>query len=226
MKVLTGNDHQARTMGGDLVGESGTATGTTASTLTNSGASFPTSGSGACQGYTGHIVAVPGAYGVILSNTGTALTIDFWHTLAAPQTVASTPGSTTTYVVLPGQAPAWWIALSTNATAPSTSHVLLDNGSGVIAEVFGASMAGLSRQYATYGHTAGASTYTLTKQFTMTGSDPQSSNVIQKIGVFAHGVTASPSASTSGTMLFETALTAPPTLVTGDQLTITETVTT
>lgn len=70
----------------------------------------------------------------------------------------------------------------------------------------------LTRAQAIYAHTNGTASYTLTKTFT---SDQ--SVVIAKIGVF--------NASTSGTMVFESLLNATATLVSGDQLQITETVT-
>lgn len=70
----------------------------------------------------------------------------------------------------------------------------------------------LARAQAIYAHTNGTASYTLTKTFT---SDQ--SVVIAKIGVF--------NASSGGTMVFESLLNATATLVSGDQLQITETVT-
>jgi hypothetical protein len=105
-------------------------------------------------------------------------------------------------------APANYIALSTNATAPASGDTTLagelNNASG-----------GLNRAQATYAHTAGTSSYTLTKTFTANSNDG-ASNTIQKIGVF--------NAASVGTLVFETAVPSPPTLVSGDQITITETV--
>lgn len=226
MKVNSGFDYQARVMGGDSnVGVTGTATATTATSLTNTGATFPTVGTGPNQGYTGHIVQAGTVYGVIISNTATVLTIDHWHTVATPDTVAATPAATV-YVILPGQAPAWYIGLSTNATAPAVTHTFLDNGAAAISELW-ATSGGLDRAQATYAHTAatgGAGTYTLTKIYTANANDG-ASNTIQKVGVFCHNVVAAPTTTTSGTMLFSTAVTSPPTLVSGDQLTITETIT-
>lgn len=101
-------------------------------------------------------------------------------------------------------APGNYIGLSTDGTAPAATDTTLTG------ELTGS---GLQRQQATYGHTAGATTFTLTKTFT---SSDGTSRTIQKIGVF--------NASSGGTLVFETALASPPTLVSGDQLTITETV--
>jgi hypothetical protein len=99
-------------------------------------------------------------------------------------------------------APANYIGVTANATAPAAADTTLTG------EV---SSGTLIRAQATYAHTTGASSYTLTKTFT---SDQ--TIVIAKIGVF--------NASSAGTMVFETLLSATASLVSGDQLTITETV--
>lgn len=99
--------------------------------------------------------------------------------------------------------PADYIGLTANNTAPAAGNTSL---TGEIA-------AGtLARAQATYAHTNGTNTYTLTRTFT---SDQ--SVTIAKIGVF--------NAASAGTMVFETLLNATATLVSGDQLQITETVT-
>lgn len=206
MKTNAGNDFQACVMGGDLVGETGTATATSATTLTNSGATFNTTGSG----YTGHIVVAgtsPLVYGVIISNTGTVLTVDKWYVVATPGgSAASTPGATSTYAILPGGQAAFWIALTTDGTAPAATDTTLT--SELTAN-------GLQRAQATYAHTTSANTYTLSKTYTSSDGTPRT---IQKIGVFN-------ASGTVGRLVFETAVSSPPTLVSGDQLTITETVT-
>lgn len=99
-------------------------------------------------------------------------------------------------------APANYIGLTANSTAPAATDTTLTG------EVTTGSLA---RAQATYAHTTAAASYTLTKTFT---SDQ--SITIAKIGVF--------NAATAGTMVFETLLSATATLVSGDQLTITETV--
>lgn len=96
-----------------------------------------------------------------------------------------------------------YIALTANSTAPAAGNTTL---TGEI------TTGTLARAQATYAHTNGTATYTLTKTFT---SD--SSVTIAKIGVF--------NAAATGTMVFETLLNATATLVSGDQLQITETVT-
>lgn len=100
-------------------------------------------------------------------------------------------------------ASATYIGVTANATAPATGDTTL---TGEIAS------GTLIRAQATYAHTNGTATYTLTKTFT---SDQ--TVTIAKIGIF--------NASSAGTMVFETSLNATASLVSGDQLQITETVT-
>lgn len=82
-----------------------TSTGTSSSSLTDSGASFTTSGNG-LQGWTVEInssainTPTTTVMGQVASNTGTALTlVEGWLTLA--NAAASTPGATSAYVVYP-----------------------------------------------------------------------------------------------------------------------------
>ncbi len=96
-----------------------------------------------------------------------------------------------------------YIGLTANTDAPAAGDTTL---TGEI------SSGTLARAQAIYAHTNGTASYTLTKTFT---SDQ--SVVIAKIGVF--------NASSAGTMVFESLLNATATLVSGDQLQITETVT-
>lgn len=105
-------------------------------------------------------------------------------------------------------APANYIALTANTTTPASGDTSLTGE-------YVAASGGLNRAQATYAHTAGTTSYTLTKTFTMNSNDGTTATPA-KIGVF--------NASSSGTMVFETAIPNPPTMVPGDQLTITETV--
>jgi hypothetical protein len=206
VKVNSGNDAQACAMGGDLAGTTGTATATSATSLTNSGASFGT--------YTGHVVVAGTVYGVIVSNTGTVLTIDQWYNPGSPGgSAGSTPGSTSSYVVLPGQAPYWYIAITTDSTAPSASDTTLPS------EITTAA-GGLKRKLATYAHTTGVNSFSLATTFTANGSDTLPA-VIAKAGIFNSVVPA------TGRMQFETLVSPTATLsASGDQLTLTDTVTT
>ncbi len=103
-----------------------------------------------------------------------------------------------------------WMAVSANVTAPAAANTTLP---GEIVTAGG----GLLRAQATYAHTAGTNTSTLTKTFTANGSDVLPVT-IAKIGVL--------NASTGGTLGYETLLNATATLtVSGDNVAITETVT-
>lgn len=109
-----------------------------------------------------------------------------------------------------GTATAAYVALTANSTAPAASDTSL---SGEIATGGG----GLVRALGTYAHTNGTATYTITKTFTANGSDSLPVTVA-KVGLFT--------ASSGGTMVFETALSPTATLsASGDTLTITQTVT-
>lgn len=99
--------------------------------------------------------------------------------------------------------PADYIGVTANNAAPDATNTSL---TGEI------TTGTLARSQAAYAHTTGTASYTLTKTFT---SDQ--SVTINKIGVF--------NAPTAGIMTFETTLNAPATMVSGDQLAVTETIT-
>lgn len=202
-KVNSGNDQQAAQMGGDVVGFGGTSTAVGTTTMTDSGQSWTT------NAFAGHPVATGGLYGIVLSNSGTVLTIDRWYTPATPGGAAASNPSTGAYTILPGNAPAWYIGLTANSSAAGSTDTSL---TGEITTASG----GLIRKISPYAHTAGAASYTLTPVFTANGSDSLPVTVA-KIGVFQSIV--------SNRMLFETLLGSTATLSqSGDQLTITETV--
>lgn len=103
-----------------------------------------------------------------------------------------------------------YLALTANSTAPSAGDTSL---TGEIATASG----GLVRQQATYAHTGGTSTYTLTKTFTANGNDSLPV-VVAKIGAF--------NASSGGSMPWTSLLSTTATIsAIGDALTITETIT-
>lgn len=203
MKVNSGQDAEARNLGGDIAGDTGTSTGTTATTLTDTGKSWPT------NAWTGHLVATGSVYGVVVSNTATALTVDRWYTPGSPGGAAASTPVTGAYVILPGGAPVWYMALTANSSAPAATDTTL---TGEITTSGG----GLIRKLATYAHTAGASSYTLTGSYTANGSDSLPVTVA-KIGTF--------NSISSGQMLHETLLSATATLsASGDPLTVTQTI--
>lgn len=204
-KVDAGRDMQFRAMAGDVAGTSGTSTGTAATTMTDSGGTWGTTQ------YIGHWVVCGTRYGVIISHTGTVLTIDRWYDPASPGGAAgSTPSSTTAYVILPSAPPAWYMALTANTTSPANGDTTL---TGEITTASG----GLIRKVCVVAHTAGATTYTLTPVFTANGSDSLPVTI---------GKAATFNSITSGQMLFETLVSPTATLSqSGDQLTVTDTVT-
>lgn len=108
------------------------------------------------------------------------------------------------------EAAATYMAVTANTTAPSASDTTL---TGEITTAGG----GLVRAAATYAHTGGTSTYTLTRTFTANGSDSLPVT-LGKVGIF--------NASSSGKMPWETLLSSTATLTSsGDNVTITETIT-
>lgn len=227
----TGIDHAARQVGGDDIGRTGTGAGVSysATTCTDTGGTFPAStatNGNHNGGLVGHVIVVNNVYGVISNNTSTVLTVDFWHNATTPETTGSTPSNNTTYVVLPGGFASYWIGLSSASRAPAAADAFLTNDGTTISEIFGNTQAGLSRQRGTYSHTNGTTTFTLVKTFTCTAADGGGSGVqINKYGVFVHGITAAPTTTTSGVMIFTGAIPSPPTLLTNDTIQITETIT-
>lgn len=211
MRTNSGADLQSVQMGGGMSGEIGVATATTVTSITTNSTVTHSANDLAGQ----KVVALSSGVivlGVIISNTAginTTLTIDRWLNPGGSVT-ATTPAATTAYAILAGGAPCRVIALSTNAAAPVITDTTL---SGELNNVGG----GLNRTQATYSHTLGTSSYSLSNTWTANGSDG-ASNTIQKIGVFntvSTGV---------GILQFESTITSPPTLVSGDTLSIVETV--
>lgn len=100
-----------------------------------------------------------------------------------------------------------YIALTENATAPAAGDTTLT------AEI---TTQGLARAQATYAHTNGTSTTTLTKTFTMTAG-AETDFTVSKAGLF--------NASSAGTLAYSTLMPSPPTLVSGDQIAVTWTFT-
>lgn len=209
--VNAGLDAMACAMGGDVVGYSGTATASSSTSLTATGTPWVAST------FIGHIVVTTSAalaYGVITANTSSVLTVDQWYSPSSPGgAAATTPTSTTTFAILPGNAPYWYMALTTNATAPNVSDTSLTSE-------YSTTAGGLIRKIATYAHTGGASSYSLAATYTVNGSDTGLPYTINKIGIF------NTLTNTTGRMMFETALSPSATVsASGDQVTITDTVT-
>ena len=197
LRTDAGDDWQSHSMGG-RPGDTGTATSTTATSLTDTGKAWTT------NAWTGHIVVAGGSIGSIVSNTATVLTIGNW--LNGDYTAGSTPGGTSAYDILPTTFPAVYIGLTANNTAPAVTDTALTGEH---------TTGGLARARATYAHTVGTNTYTLTVTFNATAT-----LTAEKAGLFT-----GPSTTASGMMAFSTLLNAPANLVAGDAITITWTVT-
>lgn len=215
LKTNAGNDIQARQMFGftTVFGQRGTATATSATSLT--GGTESPGGSHASNDCLGMIITDGKVYGLITANTtGTSpvYTVDRWYECGSPGgTAGTTPGSTTTYCVIAGSPPAWFMGLTANAGAPASGDTTL---TGEITTAGG----GLIRKICPLAHTAGTNTQTLTPVFTANGTDALPVT-IAKIGV-------SQSLLSAFNQIFQTLLNATATLsASGDQLTVTETVT-
>lgn len=227
LRVNSGNDWQGLMMAGTsgnaniFATATGTATASSATSLTNSGAAFPTAAvvTGATGGLAGQIVAAATTagstvYGVILSNTATVLTVDRWVTSASPFTAGTTPDATAKYQVIQGMAPAWYMGLSTTVQSGTATDTVLAGEQ---------TTNGFARSNATtITHTVAAATYSIAKTFTCTGG----STTINSEAVFtATGAAGVGAAATSGIMVFENAEPSPPTLVNLDTLAQTVSVT-
>jgi len=105
-------------------------------------------------------------------------------------------------------APANYIALSNDTASPNSSDTTLP---GELTGTSTPSTSTLVRKQATFAHTTGTSTYTLTTTFT---SDV--TVTVAKIGVF--------NAASSGVLFAETLLNTPITLHSGDTIQIQETI--
>ena len=105
------------------------------------------------------------------------------------------------------------MALTTNATAPSLSDTAL-------ASELATAGSGLVRKAATFAHTLGTTSYTMTNTFTATSTDQTTgAQTVAKMGMF------NSAKSATGIMQFETALSSTATLTqTGDNVTLTQTV--
>jgi hypothetical protein len=193
---------------GLAAGEANTATATSATSLTRSGASWTTDQWKGCV-----VVAASGVYGNVLSNTATALTIDRWYNPGTPGGAAgTTPSGTTTYSIMPYAGGAMFMGLTTNATAVGAGDTVLPS------EITTAG-GGLIRKICTLTHTAGGATGTAVAVFTVNASDTGLPVTIAKMGL-------SPSLLSGMNNLFQTVLSATAVLsAIGDQLTVTDTIT-
>jgi hypothetical protein len=201
-----GRDHASAALGGLLAtgGQGSPATSTSATSFTATATPWTTNllaGMQAVFPVTG-ITTAP-VIGRIISNTNAVATIDKWSN--PDDTTGTTPAATNAFIILPGGAPARYMALTENASAASAADTVL---TGEIAT------GGCGRALATYAHTLASATYTLQKAFSVTGTFP----AIHKMGIFLFS-------TVSGVLFFESVLNADASVVNGDTLTVTDTVT-
>lgn len=210
-----GRDWLAGDMGGFIVtAQNAPATATSATSLTGTGTTWTASNLATPQlGCAGMRVYAPvtglttaPVYGNIISNTTSVLTIDKWW--KADDTTGTTPAATNSFIIAPGGAAACrFMAITTDSGAASAADTVLAT------EI---TASGGGRALATYAHTFGQATFTLQKAFSISGT----LTAIHKMGLFT-------ALSTAGAdpMIFETVLNADATVVNGDSLTITDTLT-
>ena len=202
-----GRDHAAAALGGLLAtgGQGSPATATGATSFTATATPWTTNllaGMQAVFPVTG-ITTAP-VIGRIISNTSSVATIDKWSN--PDDTTGTTPAATNAFIILPGGAPARYMALTENAGAANASDTVL---TGEI------TTGGCGRALATYAHTLASATYTLQKAYSVTATFP----AIHKMGIFLF------STASTGTLFYESVLNADASVVNGDTLTVTDTAT-
>ncbi len=215
-KTNIGQGKQALALSGGGVAGYANSSGAityTATTVTPTASPVWTASTGTNFGtanvWQGYIVVAGTVYGVITSNTATALTVDRWYNPATPTGAAgSTPASNTSFIIVPGNAPCYWMGIGTGSVAITDIALSGEQTTN-----------GLGRAQATFAHTFSNSsannTYTLTNTFTYTGS---SSVTLTDIGIF--------DAASSGIPLFTSALSSSATVAaSGDAVTVTDTIT-
>jgi hypothetical protein len=201
MRTNIGADLQSDAMGAMAATDTGTGATVTyaATTVTD------TSKAWATNAWAGRLVVSGAVYGVVVSNTATVLTIDRWYAPATPGGAAgTTPSANATYSIAPGNAPASYLAITENSTAPAGGDTAL---TGEL------TAGGLGRKLGTYAHTAGATSYTLTTTYT---SSDGTTRTVAKYGQFH--------ALSGGRMPFTSLISPTATVANGDQLTVTATI--
>ena len=134
------------------------------------------------------------------SNTTSVLTVDAWKT--GDDTAGTTPGSTANYFITPS-CRARYLGLTSDSGAASASDTALTseittNGGG--------------RALATYAHTGGTATFTMSKTFSISGT----LTAIHKMGLLTCSTT-----TAAGILVFETVLNQDATVGNGDSLAVT-----
>ena len=149
-------------------------------------------------------LTTPPVYGNVGSNSTTVLTVDGWWVGSADTMTGSTPSSTAGYILMPNGAPRF-MGLTADSGAPAAGDTTLAS------EQTGN---GLSRAKTTYA-AGGNGIYTAQNTFSVTGSV-----VVHKGGLFTAANT-----TAAGTMVFESNLNSDASVINGDSLQVTATVT-
>lgn len=163
-----GRDVWAGSWGFIPTAQNGPATAISATSVTGTGSTWTASNLATPQlGLAGMRVYMPltglttaPVYGNIVSNTTSVATIDKWWTAA--DATATTPASTSGLIIAPAGISGFrFMGLSTNASAASAANTTLAN------EV---TTNGGGRVLATYAHTFGGTTLTLSNTFNFSGT--------------------------------------------------------
>lgn len=208
-----GRDVWADWTGGRIYTQNGLATATSATSVTGTGSTWTASNLATPQlGLVGARIHMPvtglttaPVYGNIVSNTTSGIVVDKWWTAA--DGTGTTPASTSAFIIgSGGLASVRFMALSNDAGAASASDTVLASE---------LTTNSLGRALATYAHTYGASTLTLQKAFSPSGTQ----TAIQKMGLFVCLTSAG-----ADPMIFEDTF-ASTNVLNGDTLTVTDTIT-
>jgi hypothetical protein len=191
---------------GNPTGKDGALTASSATSATPSGGGMTT------DQYKGWRVFCPvtglttaPVYGNIGSNSATVLTVDGWWVGTSDTMTGTTPASTNGYHIQPSVL-ARFMGLTADAGAAAAGDTVLASEQ---------TANGLGRAKATYAHTGGTSTYTLTNSFSVTGSV-----TVHKGGLFTAANT-----TAAGVMVFEAVLNSDAIVINGDTLQVVATVT-
>lgn len=192
---------------GNFAGKDGALTASSATSAT------PAGGGMTVDAYKGHRVYCPvtglttaPVYGNIGSNSATVLTVDGWWVGTSDTMTGTTPAATNGYHIQPATL-ARFMGVTADTGAASAGSTVLTS------EI---TTNGLGRAKATYAHTGGTGTYTLTNTFSVSGG-PQT---VHRGGLFT---AANPTAG--GVLVFETVANVDAIVTTSDSLVATWTVT-
>lgn len=180
-----------------------TASGTAATSLTDSGEAWTTD---QFKGWT--VIAEESTnnpvIGNIGSNNGTVLTLDAWW---GPNDAAeTTPAATCDYIIIPTFRPRY-MGITADASAASAASTTLTSEQ---------TTNGLARAVTAYAHTGGTATYTAIKSWSVSGTVAS----LHRIGLFTASNT-----TAAGVLCFEAVLSADASVVSGDTLQVTDTLT-